>query len=605
MTSLLNQTDQSRLSLKYGVAVLRLWLDEKYAHRNEALNDLGHKFQAALLRYDNALDKAEAEKAALKKYKTMRPAEQLKHDRPDFVRQVALADLAAQKLFKIGDEILSDQYADQPFNFTMVRKILLEIQSVYDDVLPESQSSAGARVHVKQPVSNQYPGKQILGSFLQSYIDEHGWKLTPQQFVMQQLEIEDFPNENPLEFYEDYWDSGIIGTKMEGEFKQWFKEQKKEKQAETASATTSDQWWNAPRRRQAIDARAVTSLDELVDLINANYSPTILLRMSDDQRDIILSLWRALQTGLQICGERHTGRTFTSTGTSDGELLVTVTTAPVPGQSQTAASAIADHDDEANWSIHRYRLERLAIDARSVRSIEYLAELISPLLTNVRSMIYIRFSENQHRFASQFGGAMRSGEIRINDQLMSCMLTMGGDLPDSDILMNVYTLQSALDDEAASAARSNEHEPQEEDEEEEQVEPAGKAVVAAKKKTASKTDAPQKGAGKPVKIKQKKKTKRQKAAEEVKKIRDEQRQLAILEENKADIERLRLQLAATNLRQSETGAQLVAKELSPFGPILSRIDSYKKDTRSKITVTGAAASAESFQRKLLASLHVV
>lgn len=596
MTSLLNQTDQSRLSLKYGVAVLRLWLDEKYAHRNEALNDLGHKFQAALLRYDNALDKAEAEKAALKKYKTMRPAEQLKHDRPDFVRQVALADLAAQKLFKIGDEILSDQYADQPFNFTMVRKILLEIQSVYDDVLPESQSSAGARVHVKQPVSNQYPGKQILGSFLQSYIDEHGWKLTPQQFVMQQLEIEDFPNENPLEFYEDYWESGIVGTKMEDEFKQWFKEQKKEKQAETASATTSDQWWDAPRRRQAIDARAVTSLDELVDLINANYSPTIFLRVSDDQRDIVQSLWRALQTGLQIAGQRRTGRTFWSTGAHD-DLFVTVTTAPIRQneQSQPAASAIADDDDEANWSIHRYRLERLAIDGRSVRSTEYLAELMSPLLTNVRSVIFVRLSGNQFRFAGEFGVAIRSGEIRVNGHLMRASLTMGGDLPGRDILLEVYTLQSVLDDDEAAR----------EDEEEEQVEPAGKTVVAAKKKTERKTDAPHGGAGKPSKDKQKKKTKRQKAAEEVKKIRDEQRQLAILEENKADIERLRLQLAATNLRQSETGAQLVAKELSPFGPILSRIESYKKDTRSKISVTGAASSAESFQRKLLTSLHVV
>jgi hypothetical protein len=86
---------------------------------------------------------------------------------------------------------------------------------------------------------------------------------------------------------------------------------------------------------------------------------------------------------------------------------------------------------------------------------------------------------------------------------------------------------------------------------------------------------------------------------------DEDRQRAINEETEADIEQLRAKIAATHMRQTRTAAQMTLKELSPFGPLLTRIDSYKADLRSKITITGTAAEADSFQKKLIASLNVL
>jgi hypothetical protein len=113
-------------------------------------------------------------------------------------------------------------------------------------------------------------------------------------------------------------------------------------------------------------------------------------------------------------------------------------------------------------------------------------------------------------------------------------------------------------------------------------------------------------------VKKLKKLKKMKKLKKQKKIsmptrqeHDEDRQRAINEETEADIEQLRAKIAATHMRQTRTAAQMTLKELSPFGPLLTRIDSYKADLRSKITITGTAAEADSFQKKLIASLNVL
>lgn len=109
----------------------------------------------------------------------------------------------------------------------------------------------------------------------------------------------------------------------------------------------------------------------------------------------------------------------------------------------------------------------------------------------------------------------------------------------------------------------------------------------------------------PRELKQAKKKKKNKKKHEEMDTFDIERQRAINEEALADIEQIRAKLAATRLRQAQTAAQMTLKELSPFGPLLTRIESYNTDIRSKTTITGAAAEADAFQKKLIASLHVV